>query len=246
MNAKGALLLFIVGTMNMALYGQSSLPKRKLADTLYALSGIDMAKMGPEKWGLYERQIKQIETSGVLVNALQQKGKVPDFTLKNSKGKPVSLATELQKGPVLLLWYQGGWNKYDALALRYFQAYAAEFKKYGAAILALSPELPEKALLTQTKNKITFDVLTDTNNALAKQLGITYTLNDTLKKEYETLYKLSQINGNTGGVLPLPAAYLVHPNGKVTFAFVQADYRHHVEPSDILRVLKGMGFPARQ
>lgn len=246
MKAKGLILwaacLVLPG---WGVYAQTPLPKHRLTDTLYLVSGIDAAKQTPRFKELQAQQVKAIETSGMLVDALGQKAKVPDFTLKNSKGKTINLYTELQKGPVILLWYQGGWNKYCTLTLRYFQAYAAEFKKYGALVLALAPEPGEKALLTQSRNKLTFDLLYDKDNAVANQFGIVYTLGDSLRQEYETRYALGKHYGNSKGELPLPAAYLVHPNGKVAYTFLNADYRRRVEPGDLLRVLKGMGFPAR-
>lgn len=237
-----ALLLVATGS---AVSAQSPLPKRKLADTIYLVSGIDAAKQSVRFKQLQAKQVQAIEASGLLVNALNQKSKVPDFTLKNTKGKAIHLFTELQRGPVILLWYQGGWSKYCTLTLRYMEAYQTEFKKYGALLLALTPELPEKALATQTKNKLTFNVLCDNDNHVANQFGIAYTLNDSLRQEYETLYALNKYTGNDKGELPLPATYLVHPNGKVAYTFLNADYRQRVEPSDLLRVLKGMGFPPR-
>lgn len=238
--------MFCLAGTGLAVYAQAPLPKQRLTDTLYLVSGIDAAKQSAVYKQLQAKQVQRIEASSQLAFAVNQKSQAPDFTLKTGKGKTVQLSAALQQGPVIVLWYQGGWSKYCNLTLRYFQAYLGEFKKYGAQILALSPELPEKALATQTKNKLTFDLLYDKDNAVAKQYGIAYTLSDSLKKEYNTLFALDKANGNTGGELPLPATYLVHPNGKVAYAFLNADYRQRVEPNDLLRVLKGMGFPPRK
>lgn len=227
-------------------YAQRPLPSRSLTDTLYLVAGIEAAKQDARLKEWQAAQVTSIKNSGLLVSALGQKAKVPDFTLKNTKGKTVNLYAELQRGPVILLWYQGGWNPYCNITLRYMEAYRDTFKKYGATLLALTPELPEKALATQTKNKLTLDVLPDRNTAVAKQFGIVYTLSDSLHAKYETLYALGKTNGSTSRELPLPATYIVQPNGKVGYVFLDADFRRRVEPRDLLRALTGWGFPPRQ
>lgn len=225
---------------------QQPLPKRKLADTLGIVAERYAAKTTPEKKEMLNRGIQEIVDKGIIYRAVLQKSKAPDFTLKNAKGKAINLYTEIAKGPVILVWYRGGWCPYCNITLRYLQAYLPEFKKYGALLLALTPESPDKTLSTKEKNKLGFEVLTDKDNEVARSYGIAYTLNDTLKKEYETAVGLSKYNGNDKGELPLAATYVVHPNGKVIYAFLDADYRRRAEPADILRALKSLGYPPRQ
>lgn len=245
MNTKTLFLQLCAALWVCTVYAQRLPPARTLTDTLYLTAGIEASGQDPRLKEWQAEQVTALKNSGILISALGQKAKVPDFTLKNTKGKTVNLYTELQRGPVIVLWYQGGWNIYCTLTLRYMEAYRDTFKKYGATVLALTPELPEKALATQTKHKLTFDVLPDKNNTTAKQFGIVYTLNDSLNRTYETLYALSKINGNTSGELPLPATYLIQPNGKAGYVFLDADVRRRAEPRDLLRALTGWGFPPR-
>ena len=223
-----------------------TLPKVKLTDTLLLFSSINAAKQSDAVKKLYERQTSQLRNDGLLFNAVNIKSKAPDFTVKSAKGKVVQLASEIQNGPVVILWIQGSWNPYCNIALRYFQAYHAEFKKYGAQLMALTPENLEKIALCKAHNKITFDIFQDKDNAIAKQYGIVYTTNDTLKNALETQYQISKFIGEKQSELPLPAAYIVAPNGKVAFAFLDTDHQKRAEPTDFLRVLRGMGFPERK
>lgn len=238
------LVLFVI-VCGKPLLAQT-LPQKKLNDTLYIMAGIEASKQSEGKKALFAQQLKQIQDSGLLYSAVNVKSKAPDFTLKNIKGKTIQLSAEIQKGPVILLWYQGGWNQYCNVTLSYFQAYFSTFKKYGATIVALTPETQEKVTLTKAKNKLTFDIYTDANNTIAKQYGIAYTMSDTLYKEMETQFSLSKFNGNNSAVLPIPAAYVINPNGKIVFAYMDVDFRKRAEPADFLRVLKGMGYPERK
>jgi peroxiredoxin len=223
-----------------------SLPSKKLADTLYLVSGTESAKQTAFQKELYNKQIQAVQDSGLVFSCLKQKQKAPDFTLKNIQGKSINLLAEIQKGPMVILWHQGGWNTYSIAMLKYYQSYAAEYKKYGASIIAITPEVNEKIAITKSKNKISFEVLHDEDNRVAQSFGIKYRLMDTLNIELEKRFAISTYNGNKQGEFPLSAAYIIHPNGKVVYAFVEADDRLRAEPSDVLRVLKGMGFPEQK
>jgi len=67
----------------------------------------------------------------------------PNFTLINAKGNKISLKDELAKGPVVLTWYRGGWCPYCNLTLQALQEELPNFKKNGAVLVALTPELPD-------------------------------------------------------------------------------------------------------
>ena len=233
---------FFIGLQSFA----QSLPSKKLADTLYLISGAESAKLTAFQKELYNKQIQAIQDSGIVFSCLKQKQKAPDFTLKNAKGKSINLLTEIQKGPVVILWHQGGWNAYSNAMLRYHQSYAAEYKKYGASIIAITPEVNEKIAVTKSKNKIDFEIIHDQDNRVAQSFGIKYRLLDTLNIDLEKRFSISTYNGNKQGEFPLSAVYVIHPNGKIVYAYVEADYRLRSEPSDVLRVLKGMGFPERE
>jgi peroxiredoxin len=80
------------------------------------------------------------------------------FALKNATDKEVSLAAELKKGPVVLTWYRGHWCPYCNIALAALQNELPAIKKAGATLLALTLELPDKALTTTEENKLEFRV----------------------------------------------------------------------------------------
>ena len=55
-------------------------------------------------------------------NALKIGEKAPNFELPNPEGKTISLATLLDKGPVVVTFYRGSWCPYCNLQLRALQA----------------------------------------------------------------------------------------------------------------------------
>ncbi|TDO20274.1 peroxiredoxin-like family protein [Pedobacter duraquae] len=180
------------------------------------------------------------EVSATNRSALTVGDKAPDFELNNAVNRPVKLSTLLRSGPVILSWYRGGWCPYCNIQLRYLQSYLSQFKAAGARLVALSPELPDKSLSTTEKNELTFEVLTDYNNTVARQFNIAFTLNEELVDIYNNFHKLEDYNGVATNELPIPATYVIDTDGMIRYAFVDPDYRKRAEPAEILAVLKSL------
>ena len=94
----------------------------------------------------YEQGIKSVLESGILEKALKAKDKAPDFKLKNARNELVRLSDFTQQGPVILTWYRGGWCPYCNLTLKSLQQTLPEFKKAGAQLIALTPELSDNSI----------------------------------------------------------------------------------------------------
>lgn len=108
----------------------------------------------------------------------------------------------------------------------------------GASLVALSPEIPSAAQVTAEKNGLTFHVLSDTGNQVARQFGLVFTLPADLREFYLSLgIDLPKQNGDGSWELPLPATYLVDQSGIIRDVFVSTDYVKRMEPSDIINGL---------
>jgi peroxiredoxin len=184
----------------------------------------------------FNNAINELNNSGIAKTALQVNDKVIDFELNNALGKTVKLSVLLQKGPVILTWYRGGWCPYCNIQLQYMQRYLPQFKAEGAILVALTPELPDKSLDTKEKNELKFEILTDLNNDVARKFGIVFILNNELVKIYNG--RLKTFNGVETNELPIPATYVIGQDYLIKYAFVDSNHRHRAEPTDILSVLK--------
>ncbi len=184
----------------------------------------------------FNNAINELNNSGIAKTALQVNDKVIDFELNNALGKRVKLSLLLQKGPVILTWYRGGWCPYCNIQLQYMQRYLPQIKKEGAILVALTPELPDKSLDTKEKNELKFEILTDLNNDVAREFGIVFILNNELVKIYNG--RLKTFNGVETNELPIPATYVIGQDYLIKYAFVDPNHRHRAEPTDILSVLK--------
>jgi peroxiredoxin len=114
-------------------------------------------------------------------------------------------------------------------------------KALGATVVAISPESPEETLSTTEKNNLTFDVLSDGGNRVAKQFGIVFQLPEALRPIYAGFgIDLPKANCDDTYELPIPATFIIGSDGKIRKAFVHADYTKRLDPEEIIEVLKGM------
>ncbi len=196
-----------------------------------------LKKADKKKIEVYEAGIDSVGQSGVTKNAIQVGQQAPDFTLTNAKGKTVTLSALLKEGPVILTWYRGGWCPYCNITLHSLQENLPEFKKHGATLVALTPELPDNSLNTKEKNNLEFEVLSDINSEVGKRYGIIYKLTRGVAEYYKKGPDLEKYNGEDSYTLPLAATYVINTDGVVTYTFLDADYRKRAEPAEILEAL---------
>lgn len=188
---------------------------------------------------LYEAKIEELRAGFAFGQALGIGAEAPDFTLPDAKGRPVTLSSLLRQGPVVVTFYRGGWCPYCSIQLRAYQAVLPEIAALGARLVAISPQLPDGSLSTAEKNALTFDVLSDPGNAAARRFGLVYALPEELRAALRSNGKvLPGINGDESWELPVPATFVIAPDGRVALAHLDVDYRRRLEPDAILAVLR--------
>ena len=117
----------------------------------------------------------------------------------------------------------------------------ADIRSLGAELVAVSPELPDHSQITAEKNNLTFPILNDVGNRVAKKFGLVFQLPPDLRDVYLSLgIDLSAHNGDQSYELPLPATYIIDRGGAIRAVFADADYVKRMEPADILAALRTM------
>jgi peroxiredoxin len=99
--------------------------------------------------------------------------RLPDGELLDVAGQPTSLAETLGGKPAVIVFYRGGWCPYCNIALRTYQAQLVpSLDERGISLVAVSPQTPDGSLSTKEAKELTFTVLSDPGNQIARQLGI--------------------------------------------------------------------------
>ena len=218
----------------------STVETPRLSDQLEAYKQNFLQKADARKIRVFDEGVDDVANSGITATAKQKEDQFLDFSLPNATGKTIQLSEVLAEGPVVLTWYRGGWCPYCNLQLRALQQSLPEINAQGAQLIALTPELPDNSLNTQEKNELTFDVLTDQDNAVARQYGLVFKLTPEVSVYYKDAFDLEVYNGNTSDELPLAATYVIGQDGTIQYAFLSADYRERAEPADLIKALKSL------
>jgi peroxiredoxin len=125
--------------------------------------------------------------------------------------------------------------------LRAYQAVLPQIAALGARLVAISPQLPEQSLATAQTDELTFDVLSDVGNHAARRFGLVYALPEELRAALRSNNKaLPGINGDESWELPVPATYVIAPNGRIALAYIEVDYRKRLGPDAILDALRSL------
>ena len=90
-------------------------------------------------------------------------------------------------------------------------------------------------------SKLTFPVLSDPGNAVAREYGLVFTLPEYVRPVYEKFgIDLPRDNGDDSFQLPVPATYVIDKQGVIRWAHVNLDYRTRAEPADVVAALEAL------
>ena len=180
-------------------------------------------------------ETEKLVATGIAEQALGVGDQFPDAELSDAHGKSIQFGELLRKGPTIINFYRGEWCPYCNLEMNAFQRVLPEIKSKGAQMVAISPQTPDKSLTVEQKHNLEFAVLSDVGNKLAQDLGLVFNLPEALKTAYTNFgFPLPDYNGDDSWTLPMPAAYVVDASGRITYAFVDADYSLRAEPQEVL------------
>ena len=197
------------------------------------------AKLPREVTDVMTRSAQELERSGIADLSLRKGDQAPDFELPSATGNTVRLSQRLERGPAVLSFYRGGWCPYCNIELRALQRALPQFEELGASLVAISPQTPDSSLSQVEKEALTFDVLSDGGNKVARQYGLVFTLPGELRPIYESFgIDIPAHNGDNSFELPVPATYVIGPDRNISYDFVNTDYVRRAEPEEILKALK--------
>ena len=207
------------------------------ADQIAALND-DLGRQVPaEVLATFGREIEALARSGIAASGLREGTLAPDFTLPDVQGRAVTLSALLGQGPVVLTFYRGEWCPYCNLQLRAYEAILPQIRELGVSLVAVSPQTPDHSLTTAEQKGLTFHVLSDAGNDVARRYGLVYSLSQTLRAVSPGL---PAYNGDESWTLPMPGTFVIAPDGTVCAAFVEADWTRRLEPAALLDALRAL------
>lgn len=109
----------------------------------------------------------------------------------------------------------------------------------GYQILAISADSPEFLKKSQQKHQMAYKLLSDHTMQGAKALGIAWQVSEQMLQTLKGYgINLEEASGERHHILPVPAAYVVGTDGKISFAYVNPDHKVRVPAQVLLEAAK--------
>jgi peroxiredoxin len=192
----------------------------------------------PERLAIGERAIEELLQSGIEERILPVGATAPEFVLPDFSGKLVRSTDLLALGPLVVNFFRGRWCPYCVTELEAWRDLYPALRERGALVVGISPQTQRQSDFTAGQHTIPFPLLTDAGCAVAEKFGVVFTLPAYMQKYYRSiLINIPFVNGDQTWKLPMPATYVLSPDGKVLYAEANADFRVRPEPEEVLRAL---------
>ena len=164
---------------------------------------------------------------------------LPDAELEDVDGSERRLDDALGAGLSVLVFYRGAWCPYCNLTLRAYEAdLRPELDRRGVDLIAVSPQLPDGSLSMQEKNELSFAVLSDPGNVLARAAGIVTRPTESSREAQRSLgLELTEVNADGTAELPMPTVMVLDADRTIRWIDVHPDYTTRSEPTEILAAL---------
>jgi peroxiredoxin len=184
------------------------------------------------------QMIEELQKSGI-ASGKQLCEKAVDFKLTNALGRDVILFEELAKGPVVLVFYRGGWCPFCNMQLKAYQQIMPEIQAVGAQLIAISPQKPDHSLSLQEKEGLEFQVLSDPNGLVTAKYNLLFDVPPGVRKVMERIgLDLAEYNNTSKWVLPVPATFMIDESAIIRSSYVNPNFMQRQSPEEILRELR--------
>ncbi len=222
-------------------------PNGTLQQQIEAFLAQTAGQLPPELMTTFYQSIETLVQTDIAKNSLKVGEKAPDFTLPDTFGKQITLSELLQHGPVVVTFYRGEWCPFCNLQLHAYQDILPQIKALGASLVAISPQTPDHSLSTIEKKELTFTVLSDVGNTVARKYKIVFALPEQFRTLYTSIGSdVPTFDGDQSWELPMPGTFIIARDGTIRLAFVHEDHTRRLEPAALLDSLRALGDNAKK
>ena len=189
----------------------------------------------------YDRFVETMRATGAASGSPRVGDVMAPFALPDSRGRYVSSIDLLERGPLVLSFYRGGWCPYCVTEMTAWAEAAPAVRDLGASFTAVTGETGGEAEALRRKLDLDGEILVDVDHGLALRMGLVVHVTDEVRKAYLDFgLDLSRRYGSDAWFIPVPATYVIDRQGIVRFAEADVDFRHRAEPEAVIDILREM------
>lgn len=163
----------------------------------------------------------------------------PLFEAFDNDSNFISLQSLLNKGPVVVTFYRGQWCPHCNRYMRNLQDSLDYVVKLGASIVAITPESNDEINKTISKSGASFKIIYDKGHKIMDAYDVTFKISNLNNFMHLVAgININEASGNKDNVLPVPATYIIAPDGHIIGRHFDIDYTKRMPVATILKILQ--------
>ena len=212
-----------------------------LTQTLLELNRHHMASLTPRDRADVEDELDRLRMMRLAEEGLALGDMLPDFALRDTSGAVRTSHEFLDRGPLVLAFFRGGWCPYCALTMVALEEARPAIEALGAQAVGIMPDRIESIAETAAKSGVAYPLLSDPANGFARTCGLAYELSPNhIRIHVERGRDFRKLHDDTTWRLPVPAVFVVAPDARVVFAFADVDSARWPDPEELIASLDAL------
>ncbi len=167
---------------------------------------------------------------------------ITDFLLPDQFGRLWRLDRLRQRGPVIIAFHRGEWCEFCQVNMVSLAQAHPRIVEAGASLVTVAPQRAPFAKRQIEVAEATFPMLSDAGGAYAASLNLVVAIGEKVRAHMARFgIDLSETNGDEGLFLPIPATFVVAPDGRVIARHVDPDPRRRMDVDAMLQAVAAVG-----
>jgi peroxiredoxin len=189
----------------------------------------------------YDLLVARLKAGEVGASAPEVGDVLPPFLLPAYGQRLVSLEEVLRVGPAVISFNRGHWCPFCKIELKSIAERNDEILAHGGQLVSILPDRQQFVHRLPAEVLKSFIILSDVDNGYALSLGLVAWLGERVASLMEGRgHRLAEYQGNDGWFVPLPATFVVAPDGRIVAREVNPDFRQRMDVDRILAALRSV------
>jgi peroxiredoxin len=206
-----------------------------LAQTLRELGRRHMAALPARDRIDFEDELDRLRMLRIAEESLALGDVLPDFALRDTTGAIRTSQEFLDRGPLVLAFFRGGWCPFCDLTMVALKEARPAIAALGAQAVGIMPERIESIAAIARKRGIAYPLLSDPANGFARTCGLAYDLSPGhIRIHLERGRDFPRLHDDTTWRLPVPSVFVAAQDARIVFAFADVDPSCWPDPEELV------------
>jgi peroxiredoxin len=196
-----------------------------------------------EAMGVFAREQAEVAAGGIPDGVIASGSLLPGADLFDPLGAPGMLQDAIGDQRAVVVLYREAWCPWCTITVWTYQSgLLPELTRRRVALVAISPQRPDGSLTMRQKHELTFTVLSDPGNQVARAAGVLSAPSSQARAARPLLgLDLTTVSADGRAGIPAPTTIITDAGHVVRWAGIHPDYATRAEPGQILAALGGAG-----